>query len=47
MEPVRKTIILPSNLVKQIEQFAHDNYINNFTAAVIELVRRGLRAKGG
>ena len=47
MEPVRKVMNLPEELVKQIEQFARDNYINTFTAAVIELVRRGLKAKGG
>lgn len=42
MELVRKVMNLPSDLVKEIETFRKANYINNFTAAVIELIRRGL-----
>lgn len=42
MDLVRKVMNLPNDLIKEIESFRKENYINNFTAAVIELIRRGL-----
>ena len=44
MEKIRKTLELPADLIKEIEQFQKENYMASFTAAIIELVRRGLKA---
>lgn len=43
MKPVKKVMNLPEDLIEKIEEFQKENYINNFTAAVIELIRRGLK----
>ena len=42
MEPVRKVVNFPKDLVVEIEKFQKENYINSFTGAVIELERRAL-----
>lgn len=42
METTKKTLNIPKKLIKDIEQFRQENYIATFTAAMIELVRRGL-----
>lgn len=39
-----KGISMPLDLIKEIEKYMKENYITTFTAAVIELVRRGLEA---
>lgn len=44
MEKERKTVDLPVEMVREIEKFQKENYITTFTAAMIELVRRGLNA---
>lgn len=44
MKTIRKTILMPPELVKEIEKYMEENYITTFTAAVIELLRRGLKA---
>lgn len=47
MEKIRKTLELPADLIKEIEKFQKENYMASFTAAIIELVRRGLQLKKG
>lgn len=42
MKKFSKLINFPLDLVKEIEQYQKDNYINGFTGAVIELIRKGL-----
>lgn len=39
---VSKLIKFPAELVKQIEQYQKDNYLSSFSAALYELVRKGL-----
>ena len=43
MAKTRKTLELPTDLVKEIVKFQKENYMTTFTSAIIELVRRGLR----
>ena len=44
----RKTLELPTEMIKEIEKFQKENYMTTFTSAIIELVRRGLEnTKGG
>lgn len=48
MAKIRKTLELPTDLVKEIEKFQKENYMTTFTSAIIELIRRGLEStKGG
>lgn len=44
---IRKTLELPTDLVKEIEKFQKENYMTTFTSAIIELVRRGLENTEG
>ncbi|TWK08619.1 hypothetical protein CHCC20442_4332 [Bacillus licheniformis] len=39
---INKLIRFPKDLVKEIEKYQKNNYISSFTAAVIELLRKGL-----
>ena len=43
MAKTRKTLELPTDLVKEIVKFQTENYMTTFTSAIIELVRRGLK----
>ena len=47
METQKKLISFPIEMIKSVEEFAKRNYINTFTGAVIELVRRGLENTEG
>lgn len=48
MTKTRKTLELPTDLVKEIAKYQKENYITTFTSAIIELIRRGLEStKGG
>ena len=47
MEAQKKLISFPIEMIKAVEEFAKRNYINTFTGAVIELVRRGLEITEG
>ena len=48
MGKTRKTLELPTEMIKEIEKFQKENYMTTFTSAIIELVRRGLEnTKGG
>ena len=42
METIQKAIYFPVGLVKAIEKYQRENYINSFTQAVIQLVQKGL-----
>ena len=44
MEKKRKLIAFPVELIEMVQEFADENYINTFTGAVIELIRRGLES---
>ena len=44
MENVRKTLLLPLDIVKRIEKYQKDNYISTFTSAVTRLIIKGLEA---
>lgn len=39
-----KAVNFPVDLLTEIYKFQEDNYIASFTAAVIELIRRGLKS---
>lgn len=43
MPKTQKGIVMPDELIKEIEVFQKENYMTSFTQAIIELVRRGLR----
>ena len=47
MAKTRKTLEVPTDLVKEIVKFQKENYITTFTGAVIELIRRGLESTKG
>jgi aspartokinase-like uncharacterized kinase len=38
----KKLILFPMGLIEQIEAYQHSQQITSFTAAVLELVRKGL-----
>lgn len=42
MKKVSKLINFPKRLVEDIETYQEENGISSFTAAVLELVRKGL-----
>lgn len=43
MEKQMKTLMMPIDLIEQIEEFQKDNFMTSFTGALIELVRRSLK----
>jgi len=38
----KKLISFPAEMIELIQEFGRENFINTFTGAVVELVRRGL-----
>jgi len=38
----KKLISFPVDMIGLIQEFGRENFINTFTGAVVELVRRGL-----
>ena len=42
MKKEKKLISFPIDMITLIHEFGRENYINTFTGAVVELVRRGL-----
>lgn len=42
MKTIKKSLNLPKQLIDDIEKFQRENYMTTFTAALIELIRRGL-----
>ena len=42
MKKVKKVISFPEEMIGLIQEFGRENFINTFTGAVVELVRRGL-----
>ena len=42
MEKVSKLINFPKKIIDEIEEYQRSNGISSFTAAVLELVRKGL-----
>lgn len=43
MKLIRKNLNLPEELIKDVEEFRVRMLMTSFTAALIELVRRGLK----
>lgn len=43
MKKISKLINFPIDLVEEIERYQKENYINSFTGAIIELIRKGLK----
>ena len=43
MKRIPKHIKFPEGLVKDIEKYQKKNYISSFSAAVYELIRKGLK----
>ena len=42
MEKILKSVNFPVGMLKKIEQYQKEYYLASFTAAVVELVRKGL-----
>lgn len=42
MKKEKKLISFPAEMIGLIQEFGRENFINTFTSAVVELVRRGL-----
>ena len=42
MKTIQKAIYFPAELVNAVEEYQRENYINSFTQAIIQLVRKGL-----
>ena len=42
MKKEKKLISFPIDMIALIQEFGRENFINTFTGAVVELVRRGL-----
>ena len=47
MENVRKTLMLPKDILDRIEQYRKLNYLGSFTNAVIQLIIKGLESERG
>lgn len=45
MERISKLIKFPAELVEKIEQYKEANHLSSFSAAVYELIRKGLQKK--
>ncbi|WP_186672964.1 hypothetical protein [Sporosarcina sp. BP05] len=43
MGRVAKLIKFPADLVKKIEDYQEENHLSSFSAAVYELIRKGLK----
>lgn len=43
MERIAKLIKFPAELVEKIEKYQTDNHLSSFSAAVYELIRKGLK----
>lgn len=43
MGKTQKGIVMPDELIDEIEKFQKENYMTSFTQAIIALVRRGLK----
>lgn len=41
---VKKLINYPDHIVEQVEDYRYENRLPNFSAAVIELIQKGLEA---
>lgn len=46
MEKIQKLIRIPKDLVEVIEKYQTQNSIATFTASVLELLRKALKAEG-
>lgn len=44
MESVRKTLMIPMDILKRIEEYQRENYITSFSMATIQLIIKGLES---
>lgn len=44
MKKIRKGLLMPEGLLKEVEEYMAKNHIETFTSAVFELIRKGLKA---
>ncbi len=42
MESIRKTLMIPKDIIDRVEEYQKDNYLASFTAAVVGLIIKGL-----
>lgn len=45
MKLVRKTFNIPVEIITGIEKYQKENAVSTFTAAMLELIRKGLKNK--
>lgn len=45
MENIRKSLMIPVDIIERIERYQKDNYLGSFTTAVIQLILKGLEYK--
>ena len=45
MENIRKTLILPKDILDRIEKYRKENYLGSFTNTVIQLIIKGLESE--
>lgn len=42
MENIRKSLMIPADIIERIEKYQNDNYLGSFTTAVVQLIIKGL-----
>lgn len=45
MKNIRKSLMIPADIIKRIEQYQKDNYLGSFTTAVVQLIIKGLESE--
>lgn len=45
MENIRKSLMIPADIIERIEKYQKDNYLGSFTTAVIQLIIKGLESE--
>jgi len=44
METLKKTLLVPVDVVKRVESYQKENYLSSFTTAFVQLAIKGLEA---
>ena len=45
MENIRKSLMIPADIIERIEKYQKDNYLGSFTTAVIQLIIKGFESE--
>ena len=45
MENIRKSLMIPTDIIEKIEKYQKDNYLGSFTTAVVQLIIKGLESE--